>query len=163
MRRRPRTRQSPTNPATTGRRDAGGLRLLRRAAEAVRPDVRPGSRRLSLLWGLLAPLAFTLAVELPVAAALGLRSGRALAAVACVSLVTNPLLTLAGLLLSRAYDWSASPAGALAVVLPAEVAVVLVEWRLLLWALGGSPRRMFLVSAAMNAASALAGLAFWVA
>jgi len=104
----------------------------------------------------------TLAVELPVAAALGLRSGRALAAVACVSLVTNPLLTLGGLLLAQAYDWSSTPATALAVIVPAEVAIVLVEWRLLLWALGGSPRRMLVVSVTMNATSALAGLVFWV-
>jgi hypothetical protein len=97
-----------------------------------------------------------------VAAALGLRSGRALAAVACVSLVTNPLLTFGGLLLAQAYEWSASPAWALAVIVPAEIAVVLAEWRLLLWALGGSPSRMLLVSAAMNATSALAGLVFWV-
>ena len=96
------------------------------------------------------------------AAALGLRSGRALAAVACASLLTNPLLNFGGLLLAQAYDWSSTPASAVAVVVPAEVAVVIVEWRLLLWALGGSPRRMLLVSAAMNAASALAGLVFWV-
>jgi hypothetical protein len=107
-------------------------------------------------------LSLTLAVELPVAAALGLRSGRALAAVACVSLFTNPLLTFGGLLLAQAYDWSSTPVTALAVIVPAEIAVVIGEWRLLLWALGGSPRRMLLVSAAMNAASALAGLVFWV-
>ena len=107
-------------------------------------------------------MALTLAVELPVAAALGLRSGRALAAVACVSLLTNPLLNFGGLLLAQAKDWSATPATALAVLVPAEIAVVLVEWRLLLWALGGSPRRMLVVSAAMNAASALAGLVFWL-
>ena len=63
------------------------------------------------------------------AAALGLRSGRAVAAVACVSLVTNPLLTFGGLLLAQAFDWSSTPAGALAVIVPAEIAVVLAEWR----------------------------------
>lgn len=96
------------------------------------------------------------------AAALGLRSSRGLAAVACVSLVTNPLLNFGGLLLAQAWDWSSTPATALAVLVPAEIAVVLVEWRLLLWALGGSPRRMLLVSAVMNAASALVGLVFWI-
>lgn len=95
------------------------------------------------------------------AAALGLRSGRALAAVACVSLLTNPVLNLAGLLLAQIYDWSSTPATALAVLVPAEIAVIVVEWRLLLWALGGSARRMLLVSAAINTASALAGLVFW--
>ena len=39
---------------------------------------------------------------------------------------------------------------------------MVVEWRLLVWALGGDPRRLLLISAAMNAASALAGLVFWI-
>ena len=85
-------------------------------------------------------------------AALGLRSGRALAAVACVSLFSNTLLTFGGLLLAQAHDWSSTPVTALVVIVPAEIAVVIGEWRLLLWALGGSPRRMLIVSAAMNAA-----------
>ena len=104
----------------------------------------------------------TLAIEVPVAAALGLRTGRALLAVACVSLATNPLLNYAGILLAQAWDWSASPATAAAVLVPAELAVVLVEWRLLVWVLGGPSRRLLLVSVAMNAASALAGLVFWL-
>jgi hypothetical protein len=40
--------------------------------------------------------------------------------------------------------------------------VVLVEWRLLVWALGGGSRRLLLVSLVMNAASALAGIVFWL-
>jgi hypothetical protein len=109
-----------------------------------------------------APLALTLAVELPVAAALGLRDRRSLAAVACVSLITNPVLTWTGWALAQVVAWSASPAGALAFLVPAEIAVVVVEWRLLVWALGGSPRRLLLISAVMNAASALVGLVFWL-
>ena len=83
---------------------------------------------------------------------------------ACVSLVTNPLLTWAGWALATQVDWSASVAGILTFLVPAEIVVVLVEWRLLVWALGGSSRRLLLVSAAMNAASALAGIVvFWLA
>jgi hypothetical protein len=103
-------------------------------------------------------------IELPVAAALGLRDRRSLLAVACVSLITNPLLTWSGWALATQVDWSATAAGTLGFLVPAEIAVVLVEWRLLLWALGGSSRRLLLVSAVMNAVSALVGiLAFWVA
>jgi hypothetical protein len=99
-----------------------------------------------------------------VAAALGLRDRRSLLAVACVSLITNPLLTWTGWALATRVDWSASVAGTLAFLIPTETVVVLVEWRLLVWALGGSSRRLLLVSAAMNAASALTGiLVFWVA
>ena len=96
------------------------------------------------------------------AAALGLRSRRALAAVACVSLLTNPLLNLGGILLAQAWDWPSAPGTALAVLAPAEVVVIIVEWRLLVWALGGDSRRLLLISAVMNAASALAGLVFWL-
>jgi hypothetical protein len=101
-------------------------------------------------------------VEVPVAAALGLRDRRSLVAVACVSLITNPLLNWTGWVLATVVDWSASPAGALAFILPAELVVVLVEWRLLVWALDRDSRRLLLVSAVMNAASALAGLVFWL-
>jgi hypothetical protein len=83
--------------------------------------------------------------------------------VACVSLVTNPLLNWIGWVLATRWDWAAEAGSAAAFLVPAEVAVVLVEWRLLVWALGGSSRRLLLVSAAMNAVSALAGiLIFWV-
>jgi hypothetical protein len=103
-------------------------------------------------------------VELPVAAALGLRARRSLLVVASVSLVTNPLLNWLGWVLATQWDWAAGVGSAAAFLVPAEVVVVLVEWRLLAWVLGGSSRRLLLVSAAMNAASALAGiLVFWVA
>jgi hypothetical protein len=106
------------------------------------------------------PLALTLAIELPVAALCGLRTRPALLAVALVDMLTNPPLNFAGMLIARFVDWSHWPA--LAWVLVAEIVVVVVEWRLLLWALGGRPRRMLLVAGAMNAASALAGPVFWV-
>jgi len=43
----------------------------------------------------------------------------------------------------------------------AELVVVVAEWRLLHWVLGGSSRRMLRVSLAINAASALAGIVVW--
>ncbi len=101
-------------------------------------------------------------MEIAVAAAMGLRDRRSLVAVACASLITNPLLNYAGLLLAQVVDWPATPASALAFIVPAEILVVIVEWRLLVWALGGGSRRLLLVSAVMNAASALAGLVFWL-
>lgn len=106
-------------------------------------------------------LGLTLAVELPVAAALGLRARRALAAAALVSLLTNPLLNLAGLVAARSFG-TATLASAWPWLLTSETLVVLAEWRLLVWALGADTRKLLLVSLAMNAASALAGLAFWL-
>ena len=104
-----------------------------------------------------------MAVELPVAALLGLRTRRALLTVVLVNLLTNPLLNFAGMLVAQFDDWAARPA---TVVVPAlvvaELLVVIAEWRLLLWVLGGDSKRMFLVALAMNAASALAGIVFWI-
>lgn len=100
---------------------------------------------------------------MPVAAALGLRSRRALLTVILVNLLTNPLLNYAGLLVGQFDDWAARPATVVVPVLvAAELLVVFAEWRLLLWVLGGESRRLLLVSLAMNAASALAGIVFWL-
>jgi hypothetical protein len=104
-------------------------------------------------------LALTLAVEVPVGAALGLRSRDALVAVVMVNVATNPALNYlylaaAGLGLLR--PLSSWVMGALFVA--AEGLVVIVEWRLLLWALGGRSPRMLAVSAAMNVTSVGLGL-----
>ena len=107
-------------------------------------------------------LGLTLAVELPVAAALGLRARRSLAAVALVSLLTNPLLNFAGLVAARHIDGTATLASAWPWLLAAETLVVFAEWRLLVWALGGDTRKLRLVSFGMNAASAFLGLIFWL-
>ena len=102
-------------------------------------------------------------MEIAVAAAMGLRDRHSLVSVACASLITNPLLNWLGWVLATRWDWAAGAGSAAAFLVPAEVAVVIVEWRLLVWALGGNSRRLLLVSAAMNAASALVGiLVFWV-
>lgn len=107
-----------------------------------------------------AALALTIAIEVTVAALLGLRSRRAVASVALVSVVTNPPLNLALLALALASPaFAENTVGYWFAVAALEVAAVLAEWRLLLWVLGGSPRRMLGVSAAMNAASFGAGLA----
>jgi hypothetical protein len=108
------------------------------------------------------PLGLTLAVELPVAALLGLRSRRALSVVALVNLITNPLLTYLLAAAARAGSWAVYPAsGSVVLFVVGEVTVVFAEWRLLLWALGGARSRMLGISLAMNAASALAGILVW--
>lgn len=105
-------------------------------------------------------LALTIAIEVPVAALLGLRSRREISAVALVSVVTNPPLNLALFAIALAVPTFAENAVAYWLVVAAlEVAAVIAEWRLLLWVLGGESRRMLGVSAAMNVASFGAGLA----
>jgi hypothetical protein len=134
--------------------------------------------RLSLasLWATLAllgpALLMTLAIEIPVGMLRGLRSAREIGAVALVNLITNPLLNYVVLVLYISGRMGASGGwaywGTIALL---ELLVVLAEWRMLLWALGGSSRRMLITSVLMNAASFGLGLAiaalrpalgFWV-
>jgi len=111
-----------------------------------------------------ASLILTLAVEVPVAAMMGLRRRREIAAVVCVSLITNPVLIwLTYSLGVLQYElglapWEAHPLRFPLVVAVLEVVVVLVEWRLLTWALAKPSRQMLLVSAVTNAASVLVGV-----
>ena len=82
--------------------------------------------------------------------------------VALVNLITNPLLIYLLALAERAGGWAVHPsAGFVVLFAVGEVAVVVGEWRLLLWALGGTRSRMLGISLAMNAASALAGVLIW--
>ena len=115
---------------------------------------------------LLGFLAVTIAAELLVA--LPFRIGkRGLAAVVLVNGVTNPILNL--LLLAVygfgiGYKWvqffQEPTAVWYAIFAIAEVAVVLVEWRLLNWVLKdtASSRRLLALSVAMNVVSAGIGL-----
>jgi hypothetical protein len=115
----------------------------------------------SLGWALLV----TLVAEVAVAAAFGLRRS-GLAAVALVSIITNPAMNLAlldgqGGILPYGHD-----SGWLLAAVLLEVIVVVVEWRLLVWALKGSygdSRRMLQLSATMNLASVAAGIALLLA
>jgi hypothetical protein len=121
------------------------------------------------------PLLVTLVLETAVAAVF--RVGRrALRAVACVNLVTNPLLNALLLVLfgldvgfthrTRNPDYGKDrevigKATWLRVTLVAlEVVIVIVEWRLLVWATRGTrnrSRRLLGLSIAMNAVSGLLG------
>jgi hypothetical protein len=126
-----------------------------------------GARRergpvLNALGALLEPLGLTLAVELPAAALLGLRTRRALLVVALVNLITNPLLTYVLLVAGHLAGWGGhTTPGYVALLVAGEIVVVVAEWWLLLWTLGGSTSRMLRVSVAINAASALAALVVW--
>lgn len=96
---------------------------------------------------------------MPVAALLGLRTRTALLAVTLINVVTNPALSYALLVARHAFGWDGHAlALPLLALLVGEVLVVVAEWRLLLWALGGNRQRMFTVALAMNVASACIGL-----
>ena len=106
-------------------------------------------------------LALTIAIELAVVALLGVRTSREFAAVVLVNVITNPSLNCA-LLLVHAGLVSALRPGLAGVaewtfVIVAEVVVVLVEWKLLAWALRADSRTWLVRSATMNAASFVVG------
>lgn len=99
-------------------------------------------------------LGLTMAVELPVAWLLGLRTISAVLAIVMVNLVTHPLLHLILLVLLTVQGWAAAP---LYVILVLECAVTAAEWGLLAYALG-QPKKMLLISVAANAASYTIGV-----
>jgi len=103
---------------------------------------------------LLESLGLTLAIELPVAALLGLRTRTTLLVVVLINLMTNPAL---GYLLLVGHRFDFGSAAYAVTWLVGEALVVVVEWRLLVWALGGRQRRLLAVALVMNLASALVG------
>jgi hypothetical protein len=106
------------------------------------------------LFVLVPALLLTLVVEVPVAWAMGLRGRRPLTAVILVNLITNPLVNYVVFAFAVSYPELAQNTGLYyALVAVLEVLVVIAEWRLLLWVLGGSSRRLLLTSLVMNAAS----------
>jgi hypothetical protein len=104
-----------------------------------------------------------LVLELPVAVAFGLRTRRALGAVVLVNVLTNPLVNYLIVVTDRVTGWAdGSTASIVVILVVAEAIIVVVEWRLLTWALREPSGRMFRLSLCMNLVSALVGAVFWV-
>jgi hypothetical protein len=99
------------------------------------------------------PLVLTIVVELAVGYAIGLRSSRGRWALVWANVMTNPPLVL---LLMLALPFGGASYWALVAVL--ELAVVVVEWRLLAWVPGLRPRRAAWSSAVLNVSSFAAGV-----
>ena len=106
-----------------------------------------------LKWSALA-LLLTIVVEGIVAWLFGLRTKRELLTIALINVITNPLLNY--LIAVNSYFHLILQTTIL--ILCLEVAIVLVEWRLLVWVLRQSTQKMLLLSFVMNACSYLAGL-----
>jgi hypothetical protein len=102
-------------------------------------------------------LLLTLAIEGCVAWLFGFRTGRSQLVVAMINLITNPALNVFLLFLA----WLGAKVTLLLIV-PIEILVVLAEWGLLVYAFGGSKRRLLAQSLVANAASFVTGvLLFW--
>ncbi|MBN2005109.1 MAG: hypothetical protein JXA21_17250 [Anaerolineae bacterium] len=111
----------------------------------------------TLLGKYLLALVLTVVIEGSIAYLLGLREKQAMLAFALINVITN--VTLNYLLLVLGYLGIAT---SLLLVIALEIVVVIVEWRLLIYALR-EPKRRFLTLAILgNTASFLAGvLLFW--
>ena len=99
-------------------------------------------------------LVLTIAIEVSLAWLIGLRSKTELLTVVLINVVTNPLLNY----LNVVNDHFHLVSQAVVLMLCLEVVVVLAEWKLLVYVLRQSARKMFVLSVMMNAASCLAGL-----
>jgi len=106
-----------------------------------------------LINDLLIPFILTEAIELSVAFIFGFRKKDELLAVGLVNLVTNPILNL---VIDTYYLLSNQSLNIIWILL-AEIAVVLIEWKLIAYALKDKSREILVLSTAMNACSFLAG------
>jgi hypothetical protein len=99
-------------------------------------------------------LILTILIEVGVARLFGLKEKKELLTVVLVNVITNPLLNY--LILVNAYFHLIGQSQILILII--EALVVLVEWRILVWALSQRAKKMFLLSLVMNACSFLVGL-----
>lgn len=98
-------------------------------------------------------LFYTIIIELLVAFLFGFRKKTEIIAIILVNLVTNPILNY--LLLVIGYSSLFGISQIFIVFL--ELIVVLVEWKLLVFVLQDKPKRLLLLSIAMNLCSYMAG------
>jgi len=108
---------------------------------------------MNLSFALTILLISALVTELPIAALFGLWRLRQLAAVALINVITNPPLNY---LLVLNFNMRFIP-HTLMLLLCLEAVVVLVEWRLLVFALRKGPWRMLILSVVMNFCSFIVG------
>ncbi len=103
-------------------------------------------------------LLLTIAIEVATVWLLGLRSKPQLLTVVLINVITNPALNFI-VLLNSFLGWIDQNT---VLIIFLEVAVVVIEWKLLVYALRLKSGTMFLLSLVINTASSLAGLfIFW--
>lgn len=98
-------------------------------------------------------LLLTVAIEIIVAVLFWYRNKESILSVVLVNLITNPLANF--LVLFNSYT-NLLPENTLIIII--EIGVVLAEWGLLVYALRLEPKKMLLLSVAMNVASYAVGL-----
>lgn len=101
----------------------------------------------------LVPLLLTIVVECLAAFILGYRGRNFFIVLILVNIITNPLLNY---IISVIF--LLTPAGSRYAMIPLELAVVFIEWKLLRYAFPKERKPLFTLSVVMNTASYLTGL-----
>ncbi len=109
---------------------------------------------MSLISSYLLALFLTIVIELAVAFFFGFRKKIEIATIVFVNLLTNPILNY---LLLVNYHFSFFKSSLLIIFL-LEVAIVLIEWKLLVFALQEKPKKLLALSLTMNFCSYIAGV-----
>src|SRR3989339_1760016 len=99
-------------------------------------------------------LILTQVIELAVAVILGYRDKWSILTILCINVITNPALNIL-LYLGNSYHILNYDFMTLNIL---ELTVVLVEWLLLMYTLGGNKYKLLFLSFAINATSYLSGL-----
>ncbi|XUW99889.1 MAG: hypothetical protein TUN42_08320 [Dehalogenimonas sp.] len=102
-------------------------------------------------------LIITILIEGMIAYVLGFRTKKAFTTIALINMITNPVLNYL-LLVNTSFELVSQN---LALILFLEAMVVIVEWRLLAFALGQKSISMLRFSALINSGSFLVGLAIF--
>ncbi len=118
--------------------------------------------KMSLLHSYLTALFVTIAVELVVAFLFGFRKKTEIIVIIFINILTNPALNYALGVISQFSFFRSNVRLGPPILLLAEMVVVLIEWGLLVLALQEKPKKMLVLSLAMNFCSYVAGMAiFW--
>lgn len=109
---------------------------------------------MSLISSYLLALFLTIVIELVIALFFGFRKKIEIIAIVFVNLLTNPILNYL-LLVNNHFSFFKTN---LLIILFLEFVVVLVEWKLLVYALQGKTKKLLLLSLLMNFCSYIAGV-----
>lgn len=112
---------------------------------------------MSLIGSYLLALFLTIIIELAVTFFFGFRKKLEIITIVFVNLFTNPILNYL-LLVNDHFSFFKS---SLLIILLLEVVVVLIEWKLLVFALQEKPKKLLALSLAMNFCSYIVGVIFF--
>jgi len=109
---------------------------------------------MAIITSLLFALLLTIAIEITVAYFFCHRKKLEIIAIICINLLTNPILNYL-LILNKSFSFIKIN---FFIIIFLEVMVIVIEWKLLVYALHEKSRKMFVLSLAMNFSSYITGV-----